>query len=142
MMAKVVSETQRDWSQHLVSCVFAYNVSKHESTLHSPFFLMHSREAPCPLDLVMEMPERAWPSDVNDYAESLVLRLQHAFSMVRKHTKMVVDRMKKNYDINVKSNTFQKGQLVLYYYPRRYQGRSPKWSRVYNGPFRIETSYQ
>jgi hypothetical protein len=51
---------------------------------------------------------------------------------------MVVDRMKKNYDVNVKQKTFEKGQLVLYYYPRRYQGRSSKWSRFYTGPFRIE----
>jgi hypothetical protein len=138
MMAKIVSDTQRDWSQHLVSCVFAYNVSKHESTLHSPFFLMHGRDALCPVDLVMEIPEPAWPSDVNEYAEDLVQRLQLAFSIVGKHTKMVVDRMKKNYDVNVKQMLFEKGQLVLYYYPRRYQGRSPKWSRFYTGPHRIE----
>lgn len=140
LMAKVVSETQRDWSQHLSSCAFAYNVSKHESTLHSPYFLMHGREALCPLDIVMETPARAFPSDVNDYAEELVQRLQLAFMAVGHHTKMVVDRMKRNYDANVKEKAFSKGQLVLYYYPRRYQGRAPKWSRFYTGPFMVESA--
>jgi len=26
----------------------------------------------------------------------------------------------------------------LYYYPRKYTGRSPKWSRVYSGIYRVE----
>ncbi|HSN24248.1 MAG TPA: RNase H-like domain-containing protein, partial [Methylomicrobium sp.] len=53
LMAKLVSDTQRDWVRHLPACVMAYNVSKHESTSFSPYFLMHGREAICPLDLVV-----------------------------------------------------------------------------------------
>jgi hypothetical protein len=140
-MAKVVSDTQTDWSQHLASCVFAYNVSKHEATLHSPFFLMHGREALCPLDIIIDSPPgENLPPDVHEYADELIQRLKVAFSEVGRHTGKVVERMKRSYDANVRLKAFVPSQFVLYYYPRRVKGRSPKWSRSYTGPFRIESA--
>ena len=137
LMAKVVSDSQRDWVQHLPACVMAYNVSKHESTSYSPYFLMHGREAICPLDLVVDTPFADVPADRNQYADELVDRLREAFRLVNLHDGSRIERMKKNYDANVRSKPFEVAQLVWYYYPRRYQGRSPKWSRYYTGPFFI-----
>ena len=137
-MAKVVSDTQRDWSCHLPACVMAYNVSRNEATSFSPYFLMHGRDAICPMDLIVNTPQPDAPSDVNQYAEQLVERLKDAFRAVATHGIKQVERMKRNYDANVRKAEFKQNQLVWYYYPRRYQGRSPKWSRYYTGPFRIE----
>jgi hypothetical protein len=139
LMAKVVSETQRDWSRLLPACVMAYNVSKHESTSFSPYYLMHGREAICPLDLLVDTPQPDVPAKTNEYAEELVERLKTAFRAVAAHGCGQVERMKRNYDANVRRAEFHCHQLVWYYYPRKYQGRSPKWSRFYTGPYRIET---
>jgi len=32
---------------------------------------------------------------------------------------------------------FKEGDLVFYYNPRKYMGRSEKWARKYTGPFRV-----
>jgi hypothetical protein len=112
-------------------------MSRHEATSFSPFYLMHGREAICPLDLLIETPVEAMPPDGNRYAEQLVERLKVAFAAVNRHTTDQVERMKRRYDANVRVKEFRLHQLVLYYYPRRYQGRTPKWSKMYIGPYRI-----
>lgn len=140
MMAKVVADNQRDWHKHLQPCVMAYNVSKHEATLHSPYYLMHGREAICPLDILIETPHEDAPSDTNKYADLLVDRLKESFKLVRKCTRSQVERMKQHYNSRVKSKTFAVGDLVWYYYPRKYKGRTPKWMRYYVGPYKIETA--
>jgi transposase InsO family protein len=139
LMAKVVSDSQRDWSRYLGMCVMAYNVSRQESTSYSPFFLMHGREAICPLDLLIDTPQEDAPADVNEFAEALTERLRSAFRVVEEHMKTQVQRMKRNYDANVRSKSFKTNDFVWYYYPRRYKGRSPKWSRFYVGPYKIIT---
>jgi hypothetical protein len=90
------------------------------------------------MDLLVETPVDALPPVENVYAEQLVERLQAAFAAVNRHTQAQVERMKRRYDANVRVKEFRLHQLVLYYYPRRYQGRTPKWSRMYIGPYRIE----
>jgi hypothetical protein len=115
----------------------AYNASRHESTAHSPYFLMHGREAICPLDLLLDTPQQNFPLNVNEYADELVDRLKSAFRIVTEHQKSQVERMKRNYDVNIKTPSFKVGDMVWYYYPRRFSGRSPKWSRVYIGPYKI-----
>ena len=115
LLAKLVSDSQRDWVQHLPACVMAYNVSKHESTSYSPYFLMHGREAICPLDLVVDTPYDDVPSDRNQYADELVERMKDAFRRVSNHTGVQAERMKRRYDANVRSAKFVEGQLVWYY---------------------------
>jgi hypothetical protein len=99
---------------------------------------MHGREAICPLDLLLETPIPYAPRDTNQYAENLVESLKSAFQIVARHSGAEVERMKRNYDDDVRPKEFKLHDFVWYYYPRRYQGRTPKWSRYYTGPFRIE----
>ena len=44
---------------------------------------------------------------------------------------------KREYDAKVKPRQFEIGQWVWYYYPRRYSYRSPKWNKIYGGPFLV-----
>ena len=48
-------------------------------------------------------------------------------------TAPVVDEV----DMSVRPKQFQVGQKVLYYYPRRYRFRSPKWQKMYIGPYEV-----
>jgi hypothetical protein len=99
---------------------------------------MHGREAICPLDLLVGTSVLNVPRDLNQYAGDLVTRLKEAFQEVARHSKVKVERMKRDYDANVHTTSYKPLELVYYYYPRRYQGRSSKWSRMYIGPFRVE----
>jgi len=138
MMAKVVDDNQKDWVDKLSTCVMAYNISRHEGTSYSPFYLMYGRQAICPLDLLLEIPkeEEAW--DIHVYADVLVDRFRQAFQAVTAHSVKQIERMKRNYDYKVKPSEFKPGDLVWYFYPRRYANRAAKWSRHYTGPVRIE----
>jgi hypothetical protein len=98
---------------------------------------MHSRETVCPLDLSLDTPQEDVQPNIIDYAEDLTIRLKLAFQLVEKHVKTQVQRMKRDYDASVRSKAFRANDLVWYYYPRRYKGRSSKLSRYYVGPYRI-----
>jgi len=138
LMGRVVADSQKDWSQWLSMCVLAYNTSRHESTGQMPYYLMYSREAIIPLDLLLENFQHDEDIDYNAYAEETEDRMRRAFDLVQKHQDVQIERMKRYYNVGVKPKTFKVNDLVYYYYPRKYAGRTPKWSRVYSGVYRIE----
>ena len=58
-------------------------------------------------------------------------RFKQAYALVREHLGVVAQRMKRRYDIRMRPQKFRKGQWVLYYNPRRFQGKQQKWERKY-----------
>jgi hypothetical protein len=139
MLGKVVAESQRDWDQHVAQVMAAYRSTKHQSTGYSPNFLVYGRENRAPIDLVLAVedePEGVGTSpDV--YVDELLQRQRNAYRLARQHLGRAAERRKKEYDLHVRSRQFDRGEWVYYYYPRRYKGRSPKWSKMYTGPFLI-----
>ena len=140
MLGKVVSSNQRDWDESLPHVLAAYRASPHETTGFSPNYLMFGRETRAPLDLVYGSPPSADPgagtyaSYVQDFAE----RMESAYRLVREHLGVAAERQKRAYDLRVRPAEFAPGAQVWYYTPRRYQGRSPKWQKMYTGPFVVE----
>lgn len=49
--SEVTNNKKEQWDMYLVTCVFAYNKARQESTLHSPFELMFGRKANLPVDI-------------------------------------------------------------------------------------------
>lgn len=137
MLAKLVADNQRDWSSVLPMCVFAYNVSRSEATGYSPYYLMHGREAICPLDLMCETPEQEGPAGIPEFVVQLQTRFTKAFQCVNETQKTRTERMKRSYDANVRNRPFTVGDFVYYYYPRTRPGHTAKWTRFYTGPFKI-----
>lgn len=137
LMAKNVSANQRDWVEHLQPCVLAYNASRSEATSFSPYYLMFAREVVCPLDLLLETPGETAPAEAAEYATSAIERLSRAFEIVCRHSGQQVERQKRNYNANVRTQEYRPGDFVWYFYPRRYRGRTPKWARSYTGPFQV-----
>ena len=56
---------------------------------------------------------------------------------VRDHLGVSAERAKHYYDLRVRPNRFRPGQWVYYYCPRRFPRKSPKWQRMYTGPFLV-----
>ena len=139
MLAKVVSENQRDWDERLQSVLCAYRASPQESTGFSPNFVLLGRECRAPLDLVLGPPDKErdrWgSSDEYVYHQQCVKR--DAYRLVREHLGVAAERSKTHYDMRVRPAQFQVGEWVYVYYPRRYVGRNVKWSHFYTGPFLI-----
>src|SRR6218665_3318227 len=64
-----------------------------------------------------------------------------AYNFVRQHLKREAERRnpkQKFYDLRVRPVRFDVGDWLLYYTPRRYKGRSPKWRNCFAGPFMIQ----
>ena|SRR5688572_19076922 len=63
--------------------------------------------------------------------------MESSYRLVREHLRVAAERRKHGYDLRVRPAEFAPGDRVWYYTPRRYQGRSPKWARMYTGPFTV-----
>ena len=139
MLGKVVADSQKDWDRRLCEVMAAYRSTVHEATGFSPNFLVHGRELRAPIDVVLAVsdePEGVGVS-TDDYANELVQRQRKAYDVARRHLGKAAERRKREYDHNVRTRTFKTGTWVWYFYPRRYRGKSPKWSRHYTGPYLI-----
>ena len=139
MLGKVISSHQRDWDEVLPHVLAAYRASLHEATGFTPNYLMFGRETRAPIDLVYGRP----PDDdhragtYSSYVQEFAERVESAYRLVREHLRVSAERRKKKYDLRVRPAAFAPGDRVWYYTPRRYQGRSPKWARMYTGPYYV-----
>jgi len=139
MLAKTVSETQRDWDERLPLVLAAYRATVHESTGMSPNKLFLGREVRMPIDLVMGLPLEEAVSDVSpdEYLSKLRQNAALAYQLARKQLYASAERRKKYYDAGVRPERFAVGDWVFYHYPRRYTSRSPKWQKAYTGPYLV-----
>jgi len=139
MLAKVVSDNQKDWDEHVPLVMSAYRASVHEATGYSPNFLMFGRENRLPLDLVLRPPvdDEQHYTSYDNFVETIQTRTRNVFDIAREHLGRAAERRKDAYDIGVKAAKFEAGQWVWCFYPRRRTGKSPKWTKYYGGPYLI-----
>jgi len=139
ILGKIVSHDQRNWCEKVPVAAAAYRASVHEATGYTPNRLMLGREVAAPLDIVLGTP----PGDdqrynsTDEFVENQQRAMREVYFRVREHLRVAASRRKKWYDIRVKPGKFQAGDWVWYYYPRRYQKKSPKWQCMYTGPYQI-----
>ena len=131
MMGKVVQEHHQNWDHHLPFVMAAYRATIHQSTGYSPNYLMFARENRAPADLVFSIPRDETSTSYDDYSAEMEEKQKQAYQLVRQHLGTAAERMKHRYDLRVKPQKFVRGQWVLYYNPRRIQGRQQKWERRY-----------
>ena len=135
ILAKTVSEHQRDWDVRLPFAMAAYRASRHEATGYSPNFLVLGREAPAPPDIVFGSPEDEAGEDYDTFVEQIRQRSVTAFAEVRQNLRRSAERNKRYYDLRRKPKQFAVGKWVLYFNPRKLRGKQMKWIRQYEGPF-------
>jgi len=123
MMGRVVSEHQRDWDLCLPYVMAAYQATVHQSTNYSPNYLMFSRQVTAPVDLVFGIPADQPSASYDDFSVTMEERMKQAYCLVRQHVGKAAERMKRQYDVRVRPHEYHRGQWVLYYNRRRYQGR-------------------
>jgi len=132
MLAKMIAENQRDWDRKLPAVMAAYRAARHSSTGFSPNLLVLGRENRAPVDLVLGPLLGG-----TEYVEDQLCVYQESHRLAREHFGTAAERRTVEYDLRVKSKSFQKGDWVWYLYPRRYQQRSPKWCKQYTGSYHV-----
>jgi hypothetical protein len=132
MLAKFVCESQTDWSEYVDHLVFCYNACAHSSTGLSPFFLMYGQHPRWNVDVCLNNPSDAEVFDsLPAYALDLVERMERAYKLVRAHLHVKAEANRCWYDKSVKECSFQEGDRVRVFVPKRVQGRSPKLQSFY-----------
>lgn len=71
MLVKYVEDKRNEWDMVLDSCVFAYNTSKHESTLYSPFEVMYGRKAVLPVEYPVDEDDKMPEGSQDDHVSYL-----------------------------------------------------------------------
>ena len=74
---------------------------------------------------------------MDEYVERQQQLAEETLQLVREHLSRNAQRRKSVYDSKVREGTYNVGEAVWYYYPRKYTKKSPKWHRCYIGPCRV-----
>ena len=138
MIGKIIHDNHRNWHELIPQILAAYRASEHSATGYSPNKLMLGRECRAPIDLVLgTLGDANINISYNEYVKQMRERMLYCYESVRHHLSVAAERRKRSYDMSVRPKQFQIGQKVLYYYPRRYRFRSPKWQKMYIGPYKV-----
>ncbi len=139
MLAKTVSENQRNWNQHLAPALFAYRTAVHESTGYTPFLLTNGRSPNLPVDVMLG---RCCTTMENtpglpQYVRDLQRNLQTAYSTVRQRLRRAHSHQKRLYDSKAVGASFCIGDCVWLFIPAVKSGRSRKFSSLWRGPYTV-----
>ena len=137
MLACFVSKHQRDWDEFIPLLLMAYRSSEHESTKVSPNKMMFGREINLPIDLLLGKPEKEIVNNATEFAYDLEDKLEKIHEFARENLNLSSERIKRYYDKNVNTNSYEKGEKVWYYKPQRKSGLNPKLQRPWIGPVKI-----
>ncbi len=130
MLAKVIHENQRDWSDWVAYVTFCYNATEHSATGFAPFFVMTGRLPLWNVDFLLYDVDEGRLT-VPKYTADVVERLRRASELVRQSLRSAAASASKWYNRKSRRAAFQPGDRVRVYYPRRVVGRSPKWQSFY-----------
>ena len=136
MLSTVVQDDEHNWDLHLPTLMMAYRTSHHETTGATPFSLVYGREAKLPEDILFNLPS-VEETNSHGYAEALKERIQHAYQRIRDHSAIEQMKQKANYDRFTQENAFETGSLVWLHCPAVPRGKSPKFHRPWQGPFKV-----
>jgi transposase InsO family protein len=137
LLAKVISETQRDWSSYVGYVTFCYNATPHSSTGFAPHFIMTGQQPRWNIDLLLSNTDGAQQT-VPQYTADVLERLNRAYELTREHLQRTAESMSSWYNNKVRVKSFAEGDRVRVYSPRRFKGRSVKWQSFYKEVGQVE----
>jgi transposase InsO family protein len=130
LLAKVISESQRDWSSYVGYVTFCYNATPHSSTGFAPHFIMTGQQPRWNVDFLFGNINGNEQS-VPEYTANVLCKLNRAFELTREHLQQAAQSMSTWYNRKARPRTFSVGDMVHVYNPRRFKGKTPKWQSFY-----------
>ncbi len=113
MLGTFDAAEKHKWIQHISKLLHAYNCTKNESTVYSPYFLLFEREARLPIDVCFGTSSDGGGQTYQRYVENLKIDLQKAYQLVSKTALKNHQRNKRLYDKKVKYQNIEPGDRVL-----------------------------
>ena len=113
MLRTVSAERKADWKSCISSLVHAYNSTLHDSTGHSPFYLMFGRQPRLPIDVLFNLGASEAASDYTDFVKKLEQHLKLAYRVASNNSDRSVRGNKRRYDRKVLGAVPKVGDRVL-----------------------------
>jgi len=130
---KFVDVTQTDWDDVLPCAVFAYNITVHESTKFSPFYLVYKTEPRIPADLELPVLSERTAEETGHEA----VRLEEHAEEAVVNSRSAHERNKVRYDARRVEAEFSVGQFVWRFQPVRKKGLTQAFLPQKTGPYVI-----
>ena len=137
MLSMYVSTHQKDWNEILPYIIHAYRTSVHESTMETPFFMMHGREVRMPallgeLDVAVKEEE-----SVEQYKERLVSNLEKAWNEAKYYNDKIRQKREEAANKHRHGHSFKINDLVWVFTKKRRKGLTSKLMHPWHGPYRV-----
>lgn len=136
MLSHRVEANEKTWDEQLPHVMLAYRSSVHEATGYTPYHLLFGREVKLPVDVMFGVPETRSMS-ASGYDAQLASDLEDAFQEVRVNQGIAQRRMKEVYDRKVHGSPYNVNDFVWLHCPAVPKGRSPKFHRPWQGPYKV-----
>ena len=130
MIAKLIDQHSK-WSEYVDYVAFAYNSTSHKATGFTPNFLHFGRELANSVNLLLANPTSQYET-YGDFAFEVIERMSVAHQLARDTLNEAAVSAKRYYDAKVRVVTFEPGDTVLVYSPRRRKNQYAKWQRNYS----------
>jgi len=140
MITKMIDQKHERWPDLLGTVALAYNATVHTTTGYSLHELFYSFAPSCPLDAVVSTPASDPATNADEFALQSFEHLEEATAFVREFTGRNIAQMKKLYDSSVKPQSYEVGEKVLVYNPKKHHGPFAKWEVRWTGPFAIHNN--
>lgn len=141
MLIKFVSTHKLHWSAYLDTCIFAYNTSRQDSTLFTPFELMFGRRATLPIDINIQRESTKELIDDVDLADVNKLNEKRK-NLLHKAKVNILNAQKKQKDYYDRKRAnplcYKAGALVLVKDFTRKKRKGGKLDAKWVGPYVIQ----
>lgn len=134
MLAKCVKTNQKDWDE-IIGLVAA--IDPYETTKMSPNEIIFGKENRMAIDLMYGTAPSEPDLTPSKYIRKIRNAMEKSYALVRSHLQTSARRRADKYFPTVKACTFEPGQKVWYFTPRRKTGQVVKWNLCYTGPYCI-----
>ena len=128
---------QKHWDDHLQQLAGAIRSTVNRSTGFTPNMMMLGREVMLPVDLMIASKdsEHLYPAE---YVKKLKEVMNQVHTLAREKLVSYQNRQQRDYDLKLKVNTYEVGDLVYVLDTARKVGLSPKLQKVWKGPMLVE----
>ena len=106
MLGTLEKDNKRNWKDFVALLVHAYNSTRHDSTGASPFYLMFESHPRLAIDIYLSHDPNGFQHYKNQtaYIKDLKQRLDYAYRLAKKNSKMSAKHQKKGYDSQFATN--------------------------------------
>jgi hypothetical protein len=128
-----IDKAQDRWDEHLAQIAGALRSSVNCSTGYTANKLMLGREVNTPAELMYPLPVRAEEPDLDAYVEDLRKSMLHAHETARAKLRTTEERLKRDYDLKVRSHTYKVGDFVYILDTATVKGKCRKLGSSWKG---------